>query len=129
MALDVNAYADYGNLDFVTTDTFAETRQVFVELWADGQLHIPQTEASTKVLGVLRDFARKGDCPVVRRTGTAYVTAGSDLNVGDYVTTDTKGHARLAKTGEIVLGEVLDAGVKSGQEAKINLISQAAKVA
>lgn len=128
MALDVNAYADYGNLDFAKDDTFINTKQVFVELWADGQVHLPTSDASTKILGVLRDTTAKGEVPVVRRNGTAYVTAGADLTVGDFVTNDSKGQAIVAKTGQIVLGEVLDKGVKAGKEAKINLISQAAKV-
>lgn len=129
MALDVNPFADYGNLDFATTDNFKGTYQVFVELGSDGQLAKVSAAASKNVFGVLRDPVATGEAPAVRTHHTTYIFAGADLKVGDYVTNDAEGKAVPAKEGEIVLGQVLDNGAKANQEAKIILLLQPARTA
>lgn len=124
MALDVNPFADYGNLDFATTDNFKDIYQVFVELGTNGQIAKVSAPASNKVYGVLRDTCRIGETPAVRTHYVTYIFAGADLKVGEYVTNDAEGKAVPAKEGEPVLGQVLEINAKAGKEAKINLLLQ-----
>lgn len=130
MAMDVNSYFDYGTANVAADDSLADAGQLFVVLGSNGQFSVATTAADSSVFGVLREGVPAGIAPAVRTGSITYVTAGSALSAGDYVTNDTSGQAVVATTGQIILGQVLEGGAAAeGDEVKINLMLQAAKVA
>jgi len=126
---DINSYNDYGTADWATSDALAEAYGLFVVLQPDGQFAVASTAADPNVTGVLRDNCLEGEAPAVRTGDITYVWAEEDLPVGTYVTNTDTGTMRAADGGEIVLGQVIDKDVAAGEEGKILLFKQAARVA
>lgn len=80
-----------------------------VQLDASGDLE--KGESATDLLvGVLQNKPESGEMATYRFHGTSKVKAGGSISIGDWVTSDSSGHAVATTTdGNITIGRALEA--------------------
>jgi hypothetical protein len=118
MAYNIDTIHDYGNLPFVEDNTLADARGKFVVVGTDGVVTV--AAEGTKADGNLRNNPKVPEVPAVTIGGFPYVLASEDLVVSDLVAVGADGGAKVATTGDAVMGKVLD-GALAGEFARITM--------
>ena len=104
------------NTDFTSSNAQLDPTYQIVKL-SSGKV-VASSASTDKHIGVIVNCPAQNDTAdvlLINNMGTGKVQAGGTINVGDYLTSDSSGHAVATTTGgDIIIGQALTAGA-SGQ--------------
>jgi len=115
---DTEAYvSDY---NFTNPYTFATGAAV-------GHMQLATDATTTSLLGVVITNPDSGQHGTVQYTGKTKVYAGGSVTLYDIITTNGSGRATACTSGDVVLGQALQAAGADGELISIRLINAGAR--
>ena len=124
-------YAAPAGSDFTNSGAVTEPTYQIVKLNGSGQV-VPSAASTDKHIGVIQNTPTSGDTAdvlLINQMGTGKVQVGGAVNIGDYLTADSSGHAVATTTGgDIIIGMALTAATSSPSAQVVEYLSFRAKL-
>ena len=111
--------------DFTNSGANTEATLQIVKLDSSGNV-VASSAATDKHIGIIVNNPTDGDTAdvvLINAQGTAKVQVGGAVNIGDYLTADSSGHAVATTTsGDILIGMALTAATSSPSHQTVEVL-------